>query len=167
MNAILFSLILPVVIALLNIGSTEALGIIFSIYNSALLASYIITISSVLLHRLRGGKLPDAQARYTLGKWGILVNSVALIYMFPIWVFSFFPSAPNPTPQTMNWAVLLVGGIVVLATAYYIAWGSKQYTPPDETAEDIIERYQTTMSMSEKEVSGGIAVESVEAGKRD
>jgi hypothetical protein len=120
-----------------------------------------------LLHRIRGRKLPDAQARYSLGKWGILINTCALIYLLPIFVFSFFPTAPNPTPDTMNWSIVLVGGIIILATAYYIAWGRKQYTPPDETAEDIIERYQATMTTSDNEVSGGVIEESVEAEKRD
>jgi hypothetical protein len=72
----------------------------------------------------------------------------------------------------MNWSIVLVGGVVILATAYYIAWGRKQYTPPDETVEDIIERYQAPTTSSEKEVIGRAAEErvveeSVEAGKRD
>ena len=133
------------------------------------MGSYLITIGCILLHRLQGRKLPDAHARYSLGKWGILVNTIALIYITPIFVFSFFPSAPHPTPVAMNWAVVLVGGVVVLATVYYIAWGWKQYTPPSETAEDIAERYKATTESSEKDVSGGSVVveESVDAGKRD
>jgi len=129
-------LILSVVIALINIGSTEALGIIFSLYNSGLIASYIITISCALLHRLQGRRLP--LARYSLGKWGLPANVIALVYLTPIFVFSFFPSAPKPTASSMNWASALVGGIVLLATGYYIAWGRKSYSPPNETIEDFI-----------------------------
>jgi amino acid transporter len=131
-------LILALIIALINIGSTEALGIIFSLYTSALIASYIITIGCVLLHRLQGRKLPHA--RYSLGKWGILANILALVYLLPIFVFSFFPSTPNPTASSMNWASALVGGVVILATGYYIAWGRKIYSPPEETIEDFIRR---------------------------
>jgi len=120
-----------------------ALGIIFSLYNSALIASYIITISCVLLHRLQGRKLPPA--RYSLGKWGILANFMALIYAIPIFVFSFFPVTPNPTPATMNWSVVLVVGIVLLATGYYILGGRKTYAPPDETVEDYIQRSEREM----------------------
>ena len=58
---------MSVIMALINVGSAEALGIILSIFNSALLASYIITISCILLHRLQGRKLPN-YARYTLGR---------------------------------------------------------------------------------------------------
>jgi amino acid transporter len=163
---VLLSLVLPIIIALINIGSTEALYIILSIYNSALIASYLITIGCILLHRLRGGKLPHA--RYSLGKWGIVVNSIALIYITPIFIFSFFPAFPNPTPAAMNWAIAMVGGIVVLATVYYMVWARKIYSPPNDTVEDYIERYETTLSSSEK-ASGVVAdtTESVHAGKRD
>jgi amino acid transporter len=160
LNAIFTSLIMAIIVALINIGSSEALGIILSIYNSALLASYTITISCILLHRLQGRSLP--QARYTLGKWGALVNVLALIYIIPLFVFSFFPPTPNPTPATMNWAVVMVGGTVIFATVYYIAWGRKKYTPPNEVVEDYIERYQTAMMSLEKEGSIAVIEESVE-----
>jgi hypothetical protein len=157
LNSVLFSSIIPVIIALLNIGSTAALGSIFSIYNSALIASYIITICCILFHRLQGRKLPHA--RYSLGKYGVLVNVVALVYVVPIFIFSFFPSAPKPTPANMNWAALMVGGVALLATIYYIIWGRKQYSPPNETVEDYIQRAQAgaqaEAASSEKEVNGG------------
>jgi hypothetical protein len=70
----------------------------------------------------------------------------------------------------MNWAVLMVGGVALFATIYYIIWGRKQYSPPNETVEDYIQRAQTgaqagdqarTTSL-EKEVSGGVTEERVE-----
>jgi len=142
LQAILFSVILTVVIALLNLGSSEALGIIFSMYNTALTGSYIITIGCVLLHRLQGRKLP--QSRYTLGRWGTLINTLALLFILPIFVFSFFPAVPNPTPGEMNWAIAVVGGIILLATIYYVAYGRRVYTPPDQSVEGYIEQYEAT-----------------------
>jgi amino acid transporter len=152
LNSVIFSLILSVLIAFINIGSSEALGIIFSLYTSALIGSYMITIGCILLHLLQGRKLPPA--RFTLGKWGILCNCIALIFVIPIFVFSFFPTAPKPTAISMNWASTLVGGIVLLATGYYILWGRKLYSPPDETVEDYIQR-------SEREESDGVGAEMV------
>jgi choline transport protein len=116
------------------------------------MGSYIITISCVLLHRLQGGELPTA--RFTLGNWGVLCNVIALIFLIPIFVFSFFPTAPKPTAISMNWTSTLVGGIVLLATGYYISWGRRLYSPPDETVEDYIQR-------SEREASDGVGLEIV------
>jgi amino acid transporter len=128
------------------------------------MVSYAITIGCVLLHRLQGRPLPDS--RFSLGKWGILVNTCALIYLIPIFIFSFFPAAPDPTPGNMNWACVLVGGVSLLATAYYVMLGREVYTPPEETMEVYIKRKQDLSASSEKEVSGGLVTkESVDAGK--
>jgi hypothetical protein len=56
----------------------------------------------------------------------------------------------------MNWAVVMVSGPIILATVYYIVWGRKTYTPPNETVEDYIERYQATTTESEKEMSSEV-----------
>jgi hypothetical protein len=152
-------LIIPILIIIINVFSTEALGIILSMYNSALVASYMITISCVLLHRLQGNRLP--QSRYSLGKWGGVVNCLALLYVTPIFVFSFFPAAPQPTAVTMNWAIALVGGIALLATIYYIIWARYTYSPPDDTVEDYIQRFNATSASSEKEGSAAFADEKV------
>jgi amino acid transporter len=126
------------------------------------MASYIITISCILIHRLRGSRLPPT--RFSLGKHGVWVNIFALIYLTPVFIFSFFPVSPNPTPSSMNWACAMVGGVALLATVYYVIWGRKTYTPPNEVVEDYIKRNedQDMPTSSEKEVSGGVAEESVD-----
>src|SRR5277367_5215303 len=139
-------------ISLINIGSNLVLGIILSIFNSALMSSYMITIGCILLHRLQSRRLPPS--RYSLGKWGSSTNAAALIYLLPVFIFSFFPSTPKPTPATMNWAVVMVGGPIILATVYYVVWGRKPFSPPNETVEDYLGRYEATTASSEKEMSG-------------
>jgi len=153
-NAVVMSGLISVIIALINIGSTLALLILISIVNSALISSYTITICCILFHRAKGNKL--LQARFSLGKWGALFNVLALIYILPIFIFSFFPAAPNPVPSTMNWAIVLVGGIVILATVYYWLGGRRTYTPPEETLDDYVGQSEATMK-SDKEMSSGVA----------
>jgi amino acid transporter len=122
---------------IINIGSPVVLGIILSMFNSTLLASYGIVISCLLLRRLRGLKMPDG--KYSL-RWGSLINALALLYILPYFVFSFFPGAPNPTALTMNYAIVMIGGIMTLATVYYIIRGHNTYQPPTETTEELRER---------------------------
>jgi uncharacterized membrane protein (DUF485 family) len=101
------------------------------------------------------------------GKWGILTNIVALVYITPLFLFSFFPGAPKPTPNTMNWAIVMAGGVIVLATVYYIIWGRKTYTPPNETIEDYMERYEATTASSEKAVDSSVVEEMAESKQLD
>jgi hypothetical protein len=69
--------VLGIVLSLYNlalISSTNVLGIVLSLYNSALVSSYGITIGCLLFHRFSGRRLP--RSRYTLGKWGATVSEL-------------------------------------------------------------------------------------------
>jgi hypothetical protein len=61
----------------------------------------------------------------------------------------------------MNWSCAMVGGIILFATVYYVIWGRKTYSPPKETIEDYIQRYQATgpSPSLEKDVSGEVVEE--------
>jgi choline transport protein len=133
----------------MNIGSSEVLGIVLSMFNSALLISYAISIVVFLIRRLQGHL--TQHARFSLGKWGTIINVLALAWIAPFIVFSFFPIAPKPTPATMNWDIVMVGGTLIWATGYYAIWGRKTYTPPTKSIQDIIEIEHSEEAPSEKE----------------
>ncbi|KAL1583925.1 hypothetical protein WHR41_07354 [Cladosporium halotolerans] len=128
LNAVLISLTVTTLLSLINIGSTAALNAILALTSVSLLTSYIIVIGVVLLKRLRKQPLPHA--RWSLGKWGMLVNILALCYLFAIYVFAFFPAVSNPTAVDMNYAIVIFGGIITFAVVYYFIYGHKQYIPP-------------------------------------
>jgi amino acid transporter len=130
LGAIIVSICVTICLSLINIGSSAALNAIFSLNTGSLITSYLITIGCLVLRRLRGQPLPTA--RFSLGKWGLPINLFAIAYLIPVFVFSFFPGTPDPTPQTMNWGVLMYGVIVIFATLYYIVRGKHHYLPPSE-----------------------------------
>jgi amino acid transporter len=122
------SLVITALLSLINIGSTVALNAINSLTISALLSSYIITIGCILAKRLRGESLPPS--RWSLGRWGMVINIGALCFLAPLFVFVFFPLATPVKATTMNWSIVMYGGIIGLATLYYLVWGRKLYIPP-------------------------------------
>ena len=128
LNAVLVSLLATALVSLINLGLEVALNAIISLTNSVLISSYMICIGCVLLRRLCGLPLPPR--RWSLGRFGMAVNICALCYLAPLFIFAFFPQTVSPTPETMNWAVVMYGGIVIFATVYYIFWGRFQYVPP-------------------------------------
>lgn len=128
LNAVMISLTVTTLLSLINIGSTAALNAILALTSVSLLTSYIIVIGVVLLKRFRGEPLPHA--RWSLGKYGALVNVLALCYLFAIYVFAFFPAVVNPTAVEMNYAIVIFGGIILFAVVYYFIYGRKQYVPP-------------------------------------
>lgn len=74
LNAVFISLVFGVLLSLLNIGSTAALNAVLAVDLAALLCSYSLSIGCLLLKRIKGEPLPPR--KWTLGKWGALINSL-------------------------------------------------------------------------------------------
>ncbi|KAF2264314.1 amino acid transporter [Lojkania enalia] len=128
LNAVVISLIINLLLPLISIGNTAAFNAIGSLGGVAINTSYILCIGSLLIKRLRGHKLPDR--RWSLGKFGGIINAIALCYLFPIAIFQFFPPVIPVTPASMNWGSLMFGSMLTFSTVYYIVYGRKVYIPP-------------------------------------
>lgn len=103
-NSILASLCICVVIALLNLGGDRVFNSIIGLLTGALGLTYALSIGCVLWRRCCGAPLPHA--RWSLGRWGVPFNVVALLYMVASTVISFFPLFNGTGPADMNWSVL-------------------------------------------------------------
>ncbi|KAN0082207.1 Amino acid permease domain containing protein [Elaphomyces granulatus] len=128
LNAVMVSLAVTVLLSLINIGSTVALGAIISLALTSLMSSYIISISCVIIKRLRGEPLP--RRRWSLGKFGLPINIASLIFLMPMFVFSFFPLVTPVDTTTMNWSIVMYAGVIGFATGYYILYGRHKFIPP-------------------------------------
>lgn len=127
-NALLVCLGVSLIPACINFGSDVTLNAIVSISNAALIFSYIISIGCVRLKRLRGE--PLLARRWSLGKWGGVVNDFALVFLVVAFVFSFFPMTPKPAPADMNWAALMFGALGILAGITYLVSARHSYIAP-------------------------------------
>lgn len=123
---------MALVLSAINFGSNAALNAILSVSNAALIFSYIASIGSVRLKRLRGE--PLLPSRFSLGKWGGPINDISLAFLLVGFVFSFFPLAPvtgGPTwASDFNWAIIIFSGTCVLAGVWYTVGGGRTYVAP-------------------------------------
>lgn len=67
---------------------------------------------------------------FRLGKLGIPVTVVALVYSSVGWVFSFYPSVAFPTAATWNWSFTVYWSAIVLALIWWFVSARHQYTGP-------------------------------------
>ena len=95
-----------------------------------MLTTYMISIACVALKRIRGE--PLLPSKFSLGKWGLAINIVSILFLLFLWIFAFFPTAPNPAPADMNWAVLGYGLVIIFALVYYAFRGRHTYVGPVE-----------------------------------
>lgn len=129
MNAILLSAALTILVCLIDLGSSDAFNAILSLAAVAQMGTYCISITCVLHRRLTAPHtLPTG--RWTLGRWGVLVNTVGAAYSWFVFFFGFWPSARPVTAGSMNYAVVMFGGVIILSLVYYIAYARKLYEGP-------------------------------------
>ncbi|KAI7158396.1 amino acid permease [Hortaea werneckii] len=133
LNSILFSLTILIILALINIGSTAALNTIIALLTSATSFSYALSISCMLLKRLRGQPLPPAS--FSMGRYSVPVNMFAVGYIITAAVASFFPVSVPVDAVSMNWSVVVFGGVLCIACVDYVFRGRKHYVAPVQHVE--------------------------------
>lgn len=131
-NAIYICAVVSFILAAINFGSDVAFNAIVSVSNAALVFSYIISIACIRLKRFRGE--PLLNCRWSLGRFGGIINDITLAFLTLCFVFSFFPETPLNGDSTwaadMNWAIVMFAATCLLAMVYYFAGGRRVYVPP-------------------------------------
>lgn len=115
-------------LSLVNLGSAVAFNAIASLSVGSLLTSYIISISCVAIKRTRGQALPAG--RWSLGRYGLVCNVVAVVFLSVFYVFAFFPLEVPVTPVTMNWSIAIYGAVIVFSVLYFWLFARRVYVGP-------------------------------------
>ncbi|EGR44120.1 amino acid transporter [Trichoderma reesei QM6a] len=127
-NAILTTFLFSALLSLINIGSAVALNSITSLATTSLLSSYIVSTGCMIWRRWTERSL--LPSRFSLGRWGLVVNIASEAFLVVIFVLAFMPGNPNPTPAEMNWNIVIYGGVTLFSLAYYYLRGSQRYKGP-------------------------------------
>jgi amino acid transporter len=128
-NAILLSSTIAALLALINIGSTTAFNAIVSLQVVSLMFTYTVSLSCILYRRLTHPEsLPPA--RWSLGRWGVIVNTLGLLYVLFAFFWSFWPTFADVDADNYNWAVVLFVSVFVLALIMYQMQGKRVYKGP-------------------------------------
>lgn len=137
---------IAVLLSLINIGSPVAFMNVTSLSISCLYASYLIAAVLLLYRRTTNGfSLPNsnmpALANTTgaelvwgpfriPGALGIANNVFTIAYLVVVGFFSFWPPMVNPTPDMMNYSVVVTGFLAIFSIVYYLVWARKEYNGP-------------------------------------
>lgn len=97
-NAVWFVVFFSIALNLIAIGSTQTATAIFSVTAPALDISYV---SVILAHQIYKKKVKFIEGPFTLGRWGTIINYIAVIWVLFISTILFFPSQLPVTPANM------------------------------------------------------------------
>ncbi|KAF2437209.1 hypothetical protein P171DRAFT_459286 [Karstenula rhodostoma CBS 690.94] len=128
-NAILATCLITVLLSLINIGSLVAFNAIISLQIVSLMFTYFCSLSCVLYRRLYYLELLPV-ARWSLRRWGPLVNAVGLAYVMFAFFWCFWPNGTPVNAETFNWSVAMFVRVLVLALVMYAVEGRKVYVGP-------------------------------------
>ncbi|KAF7332989.1 APC amino acid permease [Mycena venus] len=109
-----FSVTCAALLGLTTFGGPAATGAIFSL---GVVGQYVAN-SIPITARFLGGQ-PFKRGPFHLGAFSRPIAFIAVLWMWFMTVVLMFPTAPDPTPQTMNYTAVVLGGVLLLALCYY------------------------------------------------
>lgn len=102
---------------------------IISLNLVCLMWTYMVSIGCVLYRRIYNPHLlPKCQ--WSLGKWGVAVNTGALLYSTFAFFWSFWPNETPVTTENFNWAVVMFVATFIIAAVDWAFRGRLRYNGP-------------------------------------
>jgi amino acid transporter len=117
--------VLALAILVVNIRQPQIFTVVTSIGIIMIYLAYLLVTGPMLVARLRGKWQPAGDGKFSLGRWGLLVNIVAVVWgavmtINLIWPRSAVYNAAAPYHWYLRWgAVLFVGVVAGGGFAYY------------------------------------------------
>ncbi|KAI9641950.1 hypothetical protein NHQ30_009819 [Ciborinia camelliae] len=146
--SIAITTIISCLLALINIGSATIFNDVISLSVAGLYTSYLICAVLLLYRRVTGGfqVRPEVSeepalvnttgAQLIWGPWhipgiyGIINNTLAILYLILILFFSFWPPALPVTAANMNYSSLVTGAVMLFCVLYYVTRGKLEWKGP-------------------------------------
>ncbi|OTA95185.1 hypothetical protein M434DRAFT_10094 [Hypoxylon sp. CO27-5] len=128
--ALALTTFIQLLLGLINLGSSSAFLAFVSVGVISLAVSYGIPIAISLLHNRREVN----SARWTMGRYiGLVVNLLTVVWIaFEVVLFS-MPTALPVTEVSMNYAIVVFFGFMVLSAIWYGIYARKVYQGPPES----------------------------------
>ncbi|KAA1473610.1 amino acid transporter [Dentipellis sp. KUC8613] len=113
-GAVWFAAFVSLLLGLLAFAGPQAIGAIFSLVVAGQYVAYAIPISARFL-----GTNDFKKGPFHLGVFTLPVAVVAVAWMSFILVIFFFPTTRAPTAASMNYTVVVWGGVIILSLLYF------------------------------------------------
>lgn len=117
-------------LALINIGSTVAFNAFISLIVLGYYSKFILAASVMLHKRLTTPKDQLPWGPFRLGRAGVPITVIALLFSILVGFFSVWPPVVNLGHEEMNYCVLIWGATVLLSLGFWAAYGRKHYIGP-------------------------------------
>ena len=115
MYCIGLSTVINLILALINIGSTTAFNALTSLVIASFYSSFVIAATVFLHRKLTTPAVDMVYGPFQLGRASIPIIVLSLAYSIVGIFFSFWPPATEVSAVTMNWSILVFGGVLLFS----------------------------------------------------
>jgi amino acid transporter len=132
--AVVISTLLACLGLLLGLNATAA-GTLIAFGSGGFYGVFLIVVCCALVARLKHPTPPEPGV-FSLGRWGLLVNSVAFVWLLLETINIAWPRAslaPPDAPWFQVWAVILVFSSLAVIGLLYMAWAKPWQRTPQAT----------------------------------
>lgn len=120
-----------VLLSLINIGSTTALGAVLALSTCSLYISYLIPIILLVFRRFDKSGTKVNWGPWTMGPWiGLVVNIYAIVFGLFIIIFTPFPSMIPVTAENMNYSGPVFAGMAILLVIDWFFGAKNRFKGP-------------------------------------
>lgn len=130
MNAIIATLGINALLALISIGSYPAFGAFYSVVLAAYQSSFLLAACVMLRKRLTTPASEMPWGPFRLKKLGVPITVVAICYTIMALFFSFWPSFSVVDAAGMNYSCLIFGAAILFCMTFWLLYGRKVYLGP-------------------------------------
>lgn len=117
-------------LGLISLGSSTAFNAFSNLTVCTFYTVFMIVGSIMLWKRLTTAASDFMWGPFRLGKLGVPITILALIYSFLGWLFSFFPPTAALTAQTFNWSFVVYWSFMLVALGWWLISARHHYTGP-------------------------------------
>ena len=128
-RALMLVAVICCLLSVINIGSATAFNALISLPLISLYISYGIPIFFLLIRKLR--RRSPQMGPFNLGRWGIPVNTIAVLYILYVLSFVALPTIMPVSATTMNYAGPLVLAVMIIALGDWVISGRNRFKLPE------------------------------------
>ncbi|KAL1751502.1 amino acid permease-domain-containing protein [Schizophyllum commune] len=133
-HAVCFVALFALLLGLISFAGSVAITAVFTM---SVVCQYIGFTIPIVARWVGGTKFVPGP--FSLGKLSLPISTIAASYMTFMIVVFLFPADPAPEAPTMNYTVVVVGGVILLSLGYYylpVYGGTHWFTGPVATIEN-------------------------------
>ncbi|EXJ91531.1 hypothetical protein A1O3_00079 [Capronia epimyces CBS 606.96] len=151
-NSVLAIFVSVSLLSLINIGSTTAFNALISLTTLGFYFSYAIPTVLFAMRRFSTDN-PIRFGPWTLGRFGLAINILSVVFCLFLIIFLPFPPILPVTSQNMNYASPVFVGVMVIAAVNYFLRARKRFHGPikEVSSETSSENVVHESVMSEKQ----------------